>query len=80
MRCGEIWTVLDAGYASKLRLVVVVQDGAYAAFDSEIVCLMTSFDSSGIRYRVKIEPSETNGSVAGCSEAPCVTPAPLALG
>lgn len=63
MRRGEVWTVLDAGYASKPRPVVVVQDDAYAAFDSEIVCLMTSFDSSKIPSRVKIEPSEANGLV-----------------
>lgn len=61
MRRGEIWTLRDQGYASKARPVIVVQDESVAAFDSIILCLLTSFDSDDIPTRVLVEPSKENG-------------------
>ncbi len=61
MRRGEVWTLRDKGYASKARPVVIVQNDAVDSFDSVILCLLTTFDSSGIPTRVFVEPSEGNG-------------------
>lgn len=61
MKRGEIWTIRGDGYASKPRSVVVVQDEKVARFDSVILCLLTSFDSSGMPTRVFVEPTPDNG-------------------
>lgn len=60
MKRGEVWTLRDEGYASKARPVVVVQS-ENSTFDSVILCLFTSYDSSGIGTRVKVDPSEASG-------------------
>ena len=40
---GEIWTMAGgSGYASKPRPVVIVQDDAFTARDSIVVCLITT--------------------------------------
>lgn len=61
MRRGEIWTLQADGYASKPRPVVIVQNDAVDRFDSLIACLLTSYDSSDIETRVRLEPNAGNG-------------------
>ena len=61
MKRGEIWTLQDKNYASKARPVVVIQSDEHDDFDSVILCLFTSFESSGISTRVLVAPSEKNG-------------------
>ena len=61
MQRGEIWTLQDDGYASKARPVAIIQGELGDAFDSVVLCLFTTFDSSKIETRVSIEPTPTNG-------------------
>lgn len=61
MKRGEIWTLRDKHYASKARPVVIIQSDDQDSFDSIILCLFTTFDSSKIKTRVLIEASEENG-------------------
>lgn len=58
---GEIWTMRDDLYASKARPVVIVQSDAVCGFDSAVLCLLTTYDSSDIPTRVRVEPSPGNG-------------------
>ena len=60
MERGEVWTLQDRSYASKARPVVVVQRDL-ERFDSVVTCLLTSFDSSDIPSRVRVEPDAQNG-------------------
>lgn len=60
MKQGEIWTVQEKGYASKARPVLVIQK-EISKYDSVILCLLTSFDSSELENRVEIEPTSKNG-------------------
>jgi mRNA interferase MazF len=61
MRRGEIWTLRDDGYASKARPVVIVQADLGGFFNSVILCLFTTFESSHIPTRVHIPADNTNG-------------------
>ncbi len=61
MMRGEIWTMRDDLYASKARPVVIVQSDEIVGFDSVVLCLMTTFESSDMPTRVRVEPSEENG-------------------
>jgi mRNA interferase MazF len=61
MKRGEIWTLQDDGYASKARPVVIVQADPGESFESVILCLFTTFESSHIPTRVHISPDEKNG-------------------
>ena len=61
MKHGEIWTLQDKNYASKARPVVVIQSNNHDVFNSVILCLFTTFESSDISTRVRIEPSAENG-------------------
>jgi mRNA interferase MazF len=54
MKRGEIWTLRDDGYAGKARPVVIVQADPGGFFDSVILCLFTTFESSHIPTRVHI--------------------------
>ena len=58
---GEIWTMRDDLYASKARPVVIVQSDKISGFDSVVLCLMTTFESSNIPTCVRVEPSKDNG-------------------
>lgn len=58
---GEIWTMRDDLYASKARPVVIVRSDKISGFDSVVLCLMTTFESSNIPTRVRVEPSKDNG-------------------
>ena len=60
MKRGEIWTLRDDGYASKARPVVIVQSDDIDRFDSIVLCLLTTFDSSEILTRVRIMPDLEN--------------------
>ena len=60
MKRGEIWTLQDHAYASKARPVIVIQSEEITSFDSVILCLLTTYDSSELSNRVYICPSETN--------------------
>lgn len=62
MKRGDIWVLRDEGYyASKPRPVVVVQSDEMTHFQSVVLCLLTSFDSTYVPTRVRIEPSIDNG-------------------
>ena len=62
MRRGEIWTVSGgAGYASKPRPAVVVQDERFDPTDSITVCAITTDSQDAPLIRLEIEPSESNG-------------------
>ena len=61
MKRGEIWTLRDKNYASKARPVVIIQNDAHIDFDSVILCLFTTYESSTIETRVHIKASAENG-------------------
>lgn len=61
MKRGEIWTAAAFGYGSKPRPVLIIQSKAFDSYDSAIFCLFTSYDSSGLPFRVKVAPSSGNG-------------------
>lgn len=61
MRRGEIWTAACAGYASKPRPVVIVQDDRFDATDSVTVALLTTDPTELPLFRVPIEPTPLNG-------------------
>jgi mRNA interferase MazF len=61
MKRGEIWAIRDDGYASKARPVIIVQSDPGEFFNSVILCLFTTFESSHIPTRVRVVPNETNG-------------------
>lgn len=61
MRRGEVWTVLADGYASKPRPVIIIQSDDVTEFQSVITCLLTTYESTNIATRVRIEPSSGNG-------------------
>jgi mRNA interferase MazF len=58
---GEIWTLQDKNYASKARPVVIIQSDDHNSFDSVILCLFTTFESSDIDTRVLVKASAQNG-------------------
>lgn len=60
MKPGEVWVACASGYASKPRPVVVVQEQDLP-YESTVVCLITSHDSSGMPARVLLEPTPENG-------------------
>lgn len=57
---GEIWSMRDDLYASKARPVVIIQSDEASGFDSVVLCLLTTYDSSGIPTRVRVEPTMRN--------------------
>ena len=63
MKRGEIWTLQDRSYASKARPVIIIQNNNCNSFDSVILCLLTSFDSSDVSTRVPITACRENGLV-----------------
>lgn len=58
---GEIWSMRDDLYASKARPVVIIQSDEVSGFDSVVLCLLTTCESSGIPTRVRVEPTVQNG-------------------
>lgn len=63
MKRGEIWSLRDRQYASKARPVVIIQSDEYNGFNSVILCLLTTYDSSNIDTRVLISASPNNGLI-----------------
>lgn len=61
MMRGEIWSMRDDLYASKARPVVIIQSDEVSGFDSVVLCLLTTYESSGIPTRVRVEPTVQNG-------------------
>ena len=61
MKRGEIWSLRDNQYASKARPVVVIQSDDHATFDSVILCLFTTYDSSEIATRIHVKANKSNG-------------------
>jgi mRNA interferase MazF len=60
MNLGDVFLLQGPGYGSKPRPVVIVQSNRYA-YDSQVVCLLTSFDRSDDTLSVAIEPTKQNG-------------------
>jgi mRNA interferase MazF len=58
---GEVWSLQDDDYASKPRPVIIVQDTVEAAFDSVILCMLTTFESDNTPTRTRIKPAPSNG-------------------
>lgn len=58
---GEIWSMRDDLYAFKARPVVIIQSDEVSGFDSVVLCLLTTYESSGIPTRVRVEPTVQNG-------------------
>jgi mRNA interferase MazF len=60
---GDIWTAASGGqaYAGKPRPVVILQDDRFDATDSITVCPLTSDPTSARLFRVRIDPSLSNG-------------------
>jgi mRNA interferase MazF len=67
MKRGEIWTVAGGnGYAGKPRPAVIVQDDAFDATASIIVCALTTEPTDAPLFRLPIEPNTENGLRAPC--------------
>lgn len=62
MKRGEIWTVAGGkDYAGKPRPVVVLQDDRFDRTDSVTVCAFTTDPTDAPLFRLRVEPSESNG-------------------
>ncbi len=62
MKRGEVWIVAGGkDYAGKPRPAVVVQDDQFDATDSVTVCPFTSDPTDAPRFRLLIQPTESNG-------------------
>src|SRR3982750_1174327 len=67
MKRGEIWTVADVNaYAGKPRPAVIIQDDAFDATASVIVCALTTELAEAPLFRLPIEPNPENGLRAPC--------------
>jgi mRNA interferase MazF len=61
MKRGELWTVLDSGYAAKPRPALIIQPETPSDLDSVVLAMLTSFDRPETPSRVVVEPTEANG-------------------
>lgn len=61
MKRGELWTAAGAGYLSKPRPVLILQDDRYGQTDSVTVALLTSVDADAPLWRVEIPSSAATG-------------------
>jgi mRNA interferase MazF len=67
MKRGEIWTVAGgAAYTGKPRPAVIIQDDAFDANDSIVVCPLTTDPTAAPAFRVEVEPTDGNGLRAPC--------------
>jgi mRNA interferase MazF len=67
MKRGEIWTVAAGnGYAGKPRPAVIIQDDAFDATASIIVCAFTTEPADAPLFRLPIKPNAENGLRAPC--------------
>lgn len=68
MTRGEIWTVAGgAAYSGKPRPAVILQDDAFDANDSIVVCPFTTDSTVSPLFRIPVDPSEGNGLRAHCA-------------
>jgi len=58
---GELWVAAGAGYLSKPRPVLVLQDDRFVNTDSVTVCLLTSVDADADLWRVEIPADDSTG-------------------
>ncbi|HET7692375.1 MAG TPA: type II toxin-antitoxin system PemK/MazF family toxin [Gemmatimonadota bacterium] len=62
MKRGEIWTVSGGvDYAGKPRPAVIVQDDAFDATASLIICAFTTDPTEAPLFRILVDPNEKNG-------------------
>ena len=67
MKRGEIWTVAGGtAYAGEPRPAVIIQDDAFDATASIIVCALTTEPADAPLFRLPIEPNVGNGLRAPC--------------
>lgn len=67
MRRGEIWTAAGAGSVGTPRPVAIIQDDRFGATTSVTVCAFTTDPTDAPLFRLRIEPSATNGLREPCS-------------
>jgi mRNA interferase MazF len=61
VRRSELWTLAGGpDYAGKPRPALIVQDDAFAALGSVVVCLLTSTESEAAPFRPRISASADN--------------------
>jgi mRNA interferase MazF len=60
MKRGELWIARADLYATKARPVLVIQSDNYT-YDSVITCLVTTYERSNDRFRIRIAPDAQNG-------------------
>jgi mRNA interferase MazF len=60
MNLGDVYLLQGPGYGSKPRPAVIIQSDRFK-YDSEIVCLLTSFDRTDDELSVAIKPTKQNG-------------------
>lgn len=62
MKRGEIWTLAGGeDYAGKPRPAVIVQEDAFDATSSIVVCGFTTKETEAPLYRIVVAPSPENG-------------------
>ncbi|HVT32808.1 MAG TPA: type II toxin-antitoxin system PemK/MazF family toxin, partial [Rhodanobacteraceae bacterium] len=67
MKRGEIWTVAAGnGYVGKARPAVVIQDDAFDATASIIVCAFTTESVEAPLFRLPVKPNAENGLRIPC--------------
>ena len=67
MKRGDIWTVAGGnGYTGKPRPAVIMQDDAFDATASIVVCAMTTDPTPAPLFRIVIEPNVANGLRVAC--------------
>jgi len=67
MKRGEIWTVAGGNnYVGKPRPAVIIQDDAFEATASIIVCALTTEPADAPLFSLPIEPNTENGLRAPC--------------
>src|SRR2546423_7487489 len=67
MRRGEIWTIAGGkDYAGKPRPGVILQDDRFDKTDSITICAFTTDPTDAPLFRLRVEPTESNGLRAVC--------------
>ncbi|MCE2541620.1 MAG: type II toxin-antitoxin system PemK/MazF family toxin [Acidobacteria bacterium] len=61
MTRGEVRTVSGAGYASKPRPAVIVQDDRFDVTASITVCVFTTDETDAPLFRIPVTPGPENG-------------------
>lgn len=62
MKRGEIWTVSGgSAYTGKPRPALILQDDDFSASPSVTICAFTTDPTEAPLFRIRVEPSDTNG-------------------